>query len=54
MEFFNVSVSTIISRFFLMMAIIILGIFTGQYWLVALGLPVFLSAMLGIGFKGKK
>jgi hypothetical protein len=53
MEFFSISVSTIIARFFLMMATIILGVFTGQYWLVVLGLPIFLSGMLGIGFKTK-
>ena len=53
MEFFNISVSTIVIRFFIMMAVIIAGVFTGQYWLVVLGLPIFLSGMLGIGFKTK-
>lgn len=53
MEFFNISVSTIVMRFFLMMGVIITGVFTGQYWLVVLGLPIFLSAMLGVGFKTK-
>jgi hypothetical protein len=53
MEFFNISVSTIVMRFFLMMGVIITGVFTGQYWLVVLGLPIFLSAMLGVGFKSK-
>jgi len=54
MEFFNISVSTIVIRFFIMMAVIIAGVFTGQYWLVVLGLPIFLSGMLGIGFKTKE
>ena len=53
MEFFNISVSTIVIRFFIMMAVIITGVFTGQYWLVVLGLPIFLSGILGIGFKTK-
>ncbi|WP_367392928.1 hypothetical protein [Lewinella sp. LCG006] len=53
MEFFSISVSTIILRFFLMMAVIILGVFIGQYWLAALGLPIFLSVMLGLGVKPK-
>lgn len=53
MEFFSISVSTIILRFFLMMAVIIVGVFIGQYWLAALGLPIFLSVMLGIGRKRK-
>ena len=53
MEFFSISVSTIILRFFLMMAVIIVGVFVGQYWLAALGLPIFLSVMLGLGTKSK-
>ena len=51
MEFFNINIATVIIRFFLMMAVIIAGVFTGQWWLTVLGLPIFLSVMLGISFK---
>lgn len=37
-----------------MMAVVIIGVFTGQYWLVVLALPIFLSAMLGFSFKATK
>lgn len=51
MEFFSIGIATIILRFFLMMAVIIVGVFTGQGWLTVLGLPIFLSIMLGVGLK---
>lgn len=51
MEFFSIGIPTVIIRFFLMMAVIIVGVFTGQAWLTVLGLPIFLSIMLGIGLK---
>lgn len=51
MEFFSIGIATIILRFFLMMAVIIVGVFTGQVWLTVLGLPIFLSIMLGVGLK---
>ena len=54
MEFFNINIATVIIRFFLMMAVIIAGVFTGQWWLTVLGLPIFLSVMLGISFKKKQ
>lgn len=51
---FSLSVGGVVVRFFLMMAVIIAGVFTGQYWLTILGLPIFLSAMLGISFAAPK
>lgn len=51
MEFFNINIATVILRFYLMMAVIIAGVFTGQWWLIVLGLPVFLSIMLGLTIK---
>ena len=54
MEFFNINIATVIIRFFLMMAVIIAGVFTGQWWLTVLGLPIFLSVMLGISFQKKQ
>ncbi|MEM0993596.1 MAG: hypothetical protein AAF847_17410 [Bacteroidota bacterium] len=47
-EYFKAGWDTVITRFFLMMAVIIGGVFAGQYWLAALGLPLFLSALMAI------
>lgn len=47
-EYFEANWDTVIIRFFLMMGAIIGGIFAGQYWLAALGLPLFLSAIMGV------
>ncbi len=54
MEFFSINIATVILRFFLMMAVIIAGVFSGQWWLAVLGLPIFLSVMLGLGVKQKQ
>ena len=51
MEFFNINIATVIIRFYLMMAVVIIGVFTAQYWLVGLALPIFLSVMLGLSIK---
>ncbi len=48
--FLRLSIVGLILRFYLLMAVVIIGFFTGQMWLAALGLPILLSAMLGIRF----
>ncbi len=48
---FKASLSTVVSRFFLMMAVVIIGGFTGQLWLIVFALPIFLTAMLAISFS---
>ena len=48
MKPFGVSFATIVIRFYLMMAVVIVSVFSGMYWLTVLALPVFLSAMLGV------
>lgn len=45
---FEARFDTILVRFYLMMGVAILGGFTGQMWLIAFALPLFLSAILGI------
>lgn len=47
-EYFEAGWDIVIIRFFLMMAVIIGGIFMGQYWLAALSLPIFLSALTAV------
>lgn len=54
MQFFAITFDKILIRYYLMMACVIAGVFTAQYWLVALALPIFLSAILGVSFKAEK
>ncbi len=54
MKVFNLSVGTIIARFYLMMLIVIAAGFLGQWWLAVLAFPVFLSIMFGLTFGKDK
>lgn len=54
MQAFESNFATVIKRFFLMMAVVIIGGFTGQWWLALLALPIFLSAILCIRFFPEK
>jgi len=51
MKFLNLSLATLIFRFYLMMIIIILAGFSGFWILSVLALPVFFSALMGIQFN---
>ncbi len=47
---FNLSIGTVILRFYMMMGVVIIAGFSG-YWAIAfLSLPIFLSIMMGITF----
>lgn len=52
MKVLNVSIKTVILRFYLMIAIVLVGFLTG-FWLLSilLAMPVFYSALMGISFK---
>ncbi|WP_020570116.1 hypothetical protein [Neolewinella persica] len=50
MRFFALTFDKVLIRFFLMMALIIGGMFAGQPLIAVLALPLFLSAMLGVSF----
>lgn len=50
MRFFALTFDKVLIRFFLMMALIIGGMFAGQPLIALLGLPLFLSAILGVSF----
>lgn len=50
MKFFEASLGTIVTRFYLMMAVIIVAVFAKIWLLAYLALPIFLSAMLGVKF----
>ena len=49
--FYNLGIGTVILRFYLMMAVVIIAGFTGQWWLSLLALPIMLSIMTGYSFK---
>lgn len=51
MRFFDINLITVMVRFYLMMAAVIVGLFTGLNWLAFLALPIFLSIMLGVTFR---
>jgi hypothetical protein len=51
MKLLQLQVSTLILRFYLVMAIVIGAGFIGQWWLAILALPVFYSALMGIKFS---
>lgn len=54
MKPFNLSVGSIIIRFYLMMAVIVIAGFSGQWWIAFFSLPIFLSAILGVGQNKEK
>jgi len=51
MKLLNLSLATLIFRFYLMMAIIIIAGFSGLWILSVLALPVFFSALMGVRFN---
>jgi hypothetical protein len=53
MKLFQVSFSSLIMRFYLLMLIVIVAGFSG-YWMIGLlALPVFFTALMGIQFNRK-
>ena len=52
MTFFTASIGTVTHRYFLMMAVIIVGILSGQFWIAFFGLPIFITAIAAISFTG--
>lgn len=54
MKLFNLSLTTLMIRFYLMMAIIIIAGFSGIWLLSVLALPVFFSGLMGLQFSKMK
>ena len=53
MRMFDLSISSVVLRFYLMMACVIIGVLT-HFWLLTLvALPIFLSIIMGVSFKRK-
>lgn len=53
MRLFQANIYSIVLRYYLLMATVILGLFTGQIWMVFLALPIFLSCLLGLKVNTK-
>lgn len=53
LNMYQLSLSGFMWRFYLLMAIVIIGFFTQQLWLVALAPIIFLSSMLGVQITKK-
>ncbi|MEM8908574.1 MAG: hypothetical protein AAGD05_12055 [Bacteroidota bacterium] len=50
-EILSIGLGTVCARFFLMMAVIIAAGFSGYWGWAILGLPIFLSAILGVSVR---
>lgn len=48
---FEANFESVIFRFGLMMAFILTGLFSGQFWMMFFALPVFVSALLAVKFE---
>jgi hypothetical protein len=51
MRFYAITFDKVLIRFYLMMGVVLLGMFSGIYAIALLALPLFLSAILGIEFS---
>lgn len=51
MKLFEATFDVILIRFYLMMGVVFVGVFSGMYAIAGLALPIFLSAILGVSFK---
>ena len=54
MKPFSLGLAGLIIRFYAMMAVVLIGGFSGQFWIMLFALPIFLSGMMGVTFGGEK
>ena len=54
MKFYNASFTSVMIRYYLMMAAVIIGLFSGQAWIAFFAIPLFISCLMGIRFGGMK
>ncbi len=52
-KMFQASIASIMWRFYLLMAIVIIGVFTYQTWLFILGYAILATCLLGLKFEWK-
>ncbi|WP_116108636.1 hypothetical protein [Lewinella sp. IMCC34191] len=53
MRFYAITFDKVVIRFYLMMGVVLLGMFSGYYAIALLALPIFLSAILGVSFRAE-
>lgn len=53
MRFYELSLRSVIARFYLLMAVVIVAGFLGAWALALLALPIFLSIMMGAAFTAR-
>lgn len=54
MKLFELNFAQMLIRYYLMMLVIIVAGFTGQWWLAGLGFFIFLGAIMGANFSKNK
>jgi len=54
MKFFELNFAQMLIRYYLMMMVIIVAGFIGQWWLAGLGFFLFLGAIMGAKFSKRK
>lgn len=52
-EFFKLDLAGLLVRYYLMMATVIIGGFSGQWWIALFALPIFISAISGLSISFK-
>jgi len=53
-EFFKLDFAGILIRFYLLMAVVLIGGFSGQWWIALFALPIFISTITGLKISYKK
>ena len=54
MKMFRLNFETLLLRYYLMMAAVIIAGFVGNWWLALIALPIFLTCLAGVRFgKGR-
>lgn len=54
MKLFDINFAQMMVRYYLMMLVIVIAGFTGQWWLAGLAFFLFLSAIMGTNFTATK
>lgn len=54
MKLFDINFAQMMLRYYLMMLVIVIAGFTGQWWLAGLAFFLFLSAIMGANFTATK
>ena len=53
-EFFKLDFAGVLVRYYLLMTVVLVGGFSGQWWIGLLALPIFVSAITGLKISYQK